>query len=831
EVEMLGDEEPERRQQASLRAGEIARDHTDEIDRALRAYIGAAEIGPLPPGRRAELALLHHATGDAAAFALEFERWCDDPESGATAADHVRLAKVLEELARADDALARIERAVEVDPGHAAAWDTAANLREVHGDVEGAADALVRAADLLPDGDAAPRLLRAGELTERRDLDAAESLYRASARRDAANPAVCAALARVCAELGDFPDAVVMAERALDIDSRRGQLEDSLCVDTALIGARAANQRGNGEAAARLYARALAVDPDHADALGEYGETLAGLGDLAGARAAIETRLGLDTDDEHLAMLGAALVAAGETEAATQRLEEAIAVDPSLDRAHEELVALHERAQDVEAGVPCLERWADAANEAPQRALRLLRAAAWEIGSPGREESSERHLRQVLEVAPEFSRAWTLLATFLWDQGRGDDALEIATQALASVCDPDTRGRLALIQGRALEQRGDRREAAGAFVTAAVETPDCIEAALSAARLLRGLGEWQLAADTLRAFAENHPGGDVPGLADVLQQLGRLLAGPLEDVDGAIAAYRSAVDLDPERVDTRTALAEFLSHRSGDLAEALSHHRALLETEPTHAPSLRVLMRLSRERDDDGALGVGLAIVRALGIAAPHEQEEEAPVTAPSFAGDRCLTDPLREKLRRLANKAAKEIATALDSAKRSPEAPSPEPASTFRAAARAAEGELTASALLPLDDVELAEVLKLAATLALDPDQVEGDGRLVNAMATAIRRGTARRLRKILNGTSLEEINATDIAAWRIDVRALAAAVAVDETGADLRTALMVLIAEAGEHDESDLATNADLTPFVAAHPLPRALLRRAVHTWLEKL
>ena len=49
EVEMLGEREPERRGEIWLRVGAIAQDHTEETERALRAYVSAAALGPLPP--------------------------------------------------------------------------------------------------------------------------------------------------------------------------------------------------------------------------------------------------------------------------------------------------------------------------------------------------------------------------------------------------------------------------------------------------------------------------------------------------------------------------------------------------------------------------------------------------------------------------------------------------------------------------------------------------------------------------------------------------------------------------------------------------------------
>jgi hypothetical protein len=105
-------------------------------------------------------------------------------------------------------------------------------------------------------------------------------------------------------------------------------------------------------------------------------------------------------------------------------------------------------------------------------------------------------------------------------------------------------------------------------------------------------------------------------------------------------------------------------------------------------------MRIARERVNVTAIAGGLEILRALGIASPHEREKESPDAPPTFAGDRELADPLWEKLRRIANEAAHEIATALEASESSSVTPSEDPVSAFRAAALAAEGQLTAPAL-----------------------------------------------------------------------------------------------------------------------------------------
>jgi tetratricopeptide (TPR) repeat protein len=835
EAAMLDEDDTERLEEVWLRAAELARDRTGENQRALRAYMRAAALGPLPLEHRRALAELHRGVDDLASFADVFADWCDDPAADATCADHLELAETLAALDQPQQALRRVDRAVQVDDSFAPAWDLAARLREAAGDAEGAAEALAREADLVSDGEGAERLLRAAELCESRDPEGAAELLRSATRRDPANRAARASLARVAEGLGVLAEAEESAGRALDLAAAAGASHSEFAAGVALVGGRTAHRRGRCEEAARFFSLALEAAPEQPEALAGYGEALAELGDLAGARGVLETRLAQgDAYPErarHLVIAGRALVAEGEPDAALERFEAAIGDDARLDPAHAQTVDLHQAAGRIDEGIACLERWADAAREPEERAERLLRAAEWELEIGEREESAERHLREVLEVDPDCARAWEALAEHLWEGGRSQQALEVATGALEGIDDPSTRCSLALIRGRALEQHGKRRVAVDAFETASAADPTCAEAALSRARLLRGMGEWRAASDALREFAGQDAADGLEGLTEVLEQLGRLLAGPLEDVDGAIAVYQRSLEVEPERWETRATLAELLSHRPDDWQAALAHHRVLLDADPTRAASLRGVLRIAQNRGDDAAVTNGRAILRALGVDSPGEWEQAPVALSLSVAARRALGDPLQEKLRRIASAAADEIAEALGASARPGAALSGDPTGSFRAAAFAAEGLLTAPALLPLPDSELGEVLTVVATLALESGQTRGGGQLVNAMSAALGRRARRRLRRLLAGTSLDAIAQVDFAAWRSEVRALAAAIALDGSGGDLRTALVALLCEASESSPHDLPPSADLTPLVAACPEARALLHRSVCTWMESL
>jgi hypothetical protein len=103
-----------------------------------------------------------------------------------------------------------------------------------------------------------------------------------------------------------------------------------------------------------------------------------------------------------------------------------------------------------------------------------------------------------------------------------------------------------------------------------------------------------------------------------------------------------------------------------------------------------------------------------------------------------------------------------------------------------------------------------------------------VNGLASAIGRRARRRLRRVLEGTSLEAITSLDFGAWLAEVRALAAASVLDETRGDLRTALLACVSDDLAHASGSLGDSADLTSLVAAHAEARSLLGRTVRAWL---
>jgi len=836
EVEILGDAEPERRKTAWLRAGELARTQTDEPERAARAYQAAAEIGELPVDRRREWADLYQRLDRPDRFAEVFASWCDDPQSGASAGDHLLLARTLEQLDQPDEALTRVECALQADPGNVVAWDTAARLREARGEASAAAEALEKAADCLDGGESAARRYRAATLTEASDAEWAATLLERAVTADPALAVAEAMLARVAFALGRRAQAKRAAEIALELANGGAELDEAARLETALIGGRAARSLECLEPAARLYGGALEISPRHAEALAARGELLFDLGDREGARLALEARLGLDTPDpdraHHLCLIAASLEA-NDPEAALERYADAVELDPGLDRAHGGLVANLESLSRIDEAVNALQVWAARASDSKDRAERLVRAGELELEREEREEPAEVLLREATAVCPQIARGWLLLADLLWSRGRNAEALDLSTRALDAIGDVPERSAIALIRARALERQGDRREAAAAYREATRTESTCQEGALAGARLLRCLGEWREAASVLTSFVDAHPDSESPLIAPALHQLGRLLAGPLEDVEGAVSAYRRAIAADPELRDARIALAELLAHRPECWNEAIEQHRDLLQEKPVRLGSIRALLRISHGRGSDVGVATGLAILRALGAATPEERIEAPALPPVSPANRPSMSDPVWEAARRIAQEAAQEIGEALGVGN-GPEARESEalnPMAELRAAAIAAEGELSAPALVPLPTPELASAITLVAQLALEVSSVSAEGGLVNALSSSLGRRARRRVRKVLGEVDAAAIASIDFEAWRADLRGLASARVLESSGVELRLALTAWLQPGDGDDAEAIPPEADVSQLVATRPEALSLLRSVISAWVEVL
>ncbi len=831
EIETLGDADPERRRTVWLRAAELARDRTGDPRRALRGYAAASLLGALEPCDQLAFAELALASGEPERFAELFSRWCDDPRAGAGSEHELRLAATLSELGREADALVRAERGVELDPRSAEGWDAVARLRGAAGDATGRAAALERLAELVPAERAAERLREAAEALAPSDAGRAFALLRRAVERDPASVRAQAALALGASESGELEVATLAALRALELDAAAGGLDASGRAALARAGGRAARSRSDLATASELFEALLGVEPEDPEALAALGELGVELGRPQAALAFLERRLTLPTEDRErarlLVLLARALEATHSSDEALAACEGALACDPSCHEAHAIRARLLELAERTPEAIEALQLHAKSKTNPIEKARLLTHAARLALGDDALTSRSEDLLREATRLDPAGGSAWLLLARILVGEERWEDAVGVTSDALRGTGEGPESTEIACLRAGALEAVGEHRAAAEAHREVALRDPTKLEAGLASARLYRGLGEWRTGAEVLGSLAEGGA-GEPRGLAAVLHQLGRLLAGPLEDVEGAIAAYRRALEWNPELADARQALADLLVHRPEHWREAVLLHRAILAETPCRVASLRGLVRLARARSA-AAEATGLTILKALGAAAPDERERAAAVV--TLAPSNTLEDRLFECARALVRCAAPELGQALQaSLVPGIESRTEDPVARFRTRVLACQAELSAPGLVPAAPDEAAKLVGLVARLGAEADSVSGDGHLVNALAAALGRRTRRRLKHVLeeHGASAEAVASIDFAAWRVELRALAAAEVLRRTGEPLRTALLALL---GDEPPRRPAPEADLGPLVERSPEARALLRRIVLGWSDDL
>jgi tetratricopeptide (TPR) repeat protein len=834
ELDLLGGAEPERRQALLLRIAEIARDRHGDLDAALDSYRAAAAIAPLDPWRARELAALLRERGDLSGFAEQLAVFCDAPSVDARAEDHLELASALEALGRPAEALRRAERAHARDRDDLPLLAAIARLREATGDASGAADALEALAAREGAADAVRDLLRAAALLDARDPARAQRLYELAERRDPAEPAVVAGIARIAAGRGEDATAVRAALRHVELSIGRADVPPEAKVTTALLALRVARAPEHSEARVRLCDAILAVAPDHAEALAAQGESLFALGHPEEARRVLERRLALDVEDldraHHLVLIGSAREASGDDDGARLCYEEALGLDASQEAAHAGLARIHEAAGRLATAAAALETWAAQTSDPATAARCLTHAAELELRLGPRHVQAERLLESAIAADSGDSAAWLLLARLVSERGDPDAVISVVDRAASRLPESDgaARSRLALARATALERRGDMAAAADAAAAALASDPASSAAALTRARLLRGLGAWREAAEALAGFVEG-PGGSADERAEVLHQLGRLRAGPLEDVPGAIDAYGRAVELAPGLVTARESLADLLVHLPERQADAIVRHHELLDQNPLRVASIRALIAIARERGDLSATNDGLALLRALGAASPDERSGAPRRLTLRLSPVLTFEDPLWEALRASAQAAAPDLASALEASIAPDARSSPgQPEAAFRAAALTAEGELSAPALVPLSDAELGGVLSLVASLSLEREQVSGDGHLVNTLAESLTRRTRKRVKRLLEDFSREALDGVDFRAWRAELRTLAAVAALETTGGDLRTALRALLGE-GTAAGREIPPEADLCAAVADSPATREFLRRVLRGWMR--
>ncbi len=491
------------------------------------------------------------------------------------------------------------------------------------------------------------------EIADRRIADRARALSAALAWL-AADPASRDAFAeaeRLAAARGAWADLVTQAEPLVD-QLGDAQTQVGLLLD---LGRVQLEHLRAPSAAASLFTRALALDPDCMPAIEGAASAYRALGDHA-RLADLEWRRGQLASDPALRRVAFTEVGelreqVGDDVGAAQAWEAVLEVDDADRFALDRLARVYERRGDRAALVDVLARTAAVSRDpGEERALRVRLATLEDSGADP--AAAVRAWQAVVDVAPDDDQALTALEAA--HQRVGD--LRAVADVIGRRLDlaSGTAARIALMArlARLAEQQGQPDEAVAQWFAVIDADGRELTAFAELERLLGEQKRWHDLVEVLARRAESE--ALVGNAADELRALARaadVWEVPLDDADAARELLEKILARDPASVVALTRLSRIYERGSdwercsqvlqralamgptgrdaadlffrlaqvaqrgdGDAATAQAHLRQALVHDRTHAEALAALEALARERGD-GALLVD-ALRRRLDIVA-----------------------------------------------------------------------------------------------------------------------------------------------------------------------------------------------------------------------
>jgi tetratricopeptide (TPR) repeat protein len=291
-----------------------------------------------------------------------------------------------------------------------------------------------------------------------------------------------------------------------------------------------------------LYEQALAIQPEHPDAL-----HLSGLVALQG----------------------------GDAERAIDLIQRAIEVQPNNPGFHANLAQAFLAGRRIADALAAFRRAAALDPRAPQFAV----GAASCLAMQGSLAQAERELRNLTQRYPGYALAWYNLGNAVQEQGRHEESLKYFRRAIE--LDPalvDAHNNL----GRALHQLERFEEAEQAYRRCLALRPDHAIGCHNLASVLTDRGRFAEAAHVCRQALERSPGS-----ADLLLKLGGAQI-HLGELTSALEAFRAAVNAAPENPRALWAYG-FALIRTGREREGLPWVERALALQPD-SPAFRSAM-------------------------------------------------------------------------------------------------------------------------------------------------------------------------------------------------------------------------------------------------
>lgn len=341
------------------------------------------------------------------------------------------------------------------------------------------------------------------------------------------------------------------------------------------------------EDARNAFGRAIHARPNFAEAHYNLGFTLSNLGDFEGALRATKRALELDPyytpqkfelaidveyEDPDLSI--APELGGGEHTAA--------AVE-SFDFDSELLDSLFTQLAPSSA-TPASDAMAEQAKPAPQQPAEQYFVLAHDYLAKGMLDRAAVEANRALVRGAPSAEGFAILGDIFMRQGLFGEALERYRSArMTAPLEP----RLLAGETRALLALDRVVEARATAETLLTVDGNAVEALLLTAAARARAGDPGAARELLRSARRL-----APARADVLKEFGDV-ARAAGDIDGAIAAYRNALDLDRDFAVVHYELARLLAER-GEPAKAEESLLAALEAVPTYVEAMLALANVRR---------------------------------------------------------------------------------------------------------------------------------------------------------------------------------------------------------------------------------------------
>ena len=374
---------------------------------------------------------------------------------------------------------------------------------------------------------------RAGELSK------AEGIYQQILKTDPNQPVALHLLGVIAHQQSKYDIAVKLITKALAINPDFAEAHNNL--------GNAFTELGKLDEAVASCHKALAIKPDLAEAHNNLGTALKELGKLDEAVTSYRKALAINHDfvEAHY-NLGNAFIKLGKLDEAVASFHKTLAIEPNFVEAHINLgAALKELGRMEEAAA------------SSHKALSLKPDSAeahYNLGNAlkelGRMEEAAASCHKALAIKPEFVEALNTLGNVLMKLGNVEEATASYRKALDIKPDyAEAHYNL----GNAFIKLGKLDEAVASFHKTLAIEPDFVEAHINLGAALNELGRMEeAAASSHQALAIKPDSAEAHNnLGNALRFLGRM--------DEAVASYNKALDFKPNYVDAHRNLGLVLT--------------------------------------------------------------------------------------------------------------------------------------------------------------------------------------------------------------------------------------------------------------------------------